>query len=241
MVKHTIIGNILRISGIYGINYKDIPYKIADNEFSVENGMLKLKGSTVNIADFYINGVKVDLLDDGRFYVDDINVENEDAITLQWVTAFGNTITKEISILKNISLENEYRLFIGDKEKLQINLEPSQALMPENMVWSSSNPNVATIDNEGNVDPQSIGETTITVTTKNGKTATCKVIVRKYPVGDVNGDGRVNAGDYVAILNYVRKKIVLTEEQLQRADANGDGKVNAGDYVTILNIVRGKI
>ena len=39
----------------------------------------------------------------------------------------------------------------------------------------------------------------------------------------------------------IRKKIVLTEEQLQRADANGDGKVNAGDYVTILNIVRGKI
>ena len=63
----------------------------------------------------------------------------------------------------------------------------------------------------------------------------------QYKQGDVNGDGKVNAGDYVAVLNYVRKKIVLTEEQLQRADANGDGKVNAGDYVTILNIVRGKI
>ena len=48
-------------------------------------------------------------------------------------------------------------------------------------------------------------------------------------------------GDYVAILNYVRKKITLTDEQLQRADTNGDGKVNAGDYVTVLNIVRGKI
>ena len=63
----------------------------------------------------------------------------------------------------------------------------------------------------------------------------------KYQKGDVNGDGKVNAGDYVAILNYVRKKITLTEEQLQRADANGDGKINAGDYVTVLNIVRGKI
>ena len=59
--------------------------------------------------------------------------------------------------------------------------------------------------------------------------------------GDVNGDGRVNAGDYVAVLNYVRKKIKFSDEQLQRADANGDSKVNAGDYVTILNIVRGKI
>ena len=59
--------------------------------------------------------------------------------------------------------------------------------------------------------------------------------------GDVNGDGRVNAGDYVAVLNYVRKKIKFSDEQLQKADANGDGKINAGDYVTILNIVRGKI
>ena len=59
--------------------------------------------------------------------------------------------------------------------------------------------------------------------------------------GDVNMDGKVNAGDYVAVLNYVRKKISLTAEQLKRADANGDGKINAGDYVTILNIVRGKI
>ena len=63
----------------------------------------------------------------------------------------------------------------------------------------------------------------------------------QFKQGDVNGDEKVNAGDYVAVLNYVRKKITLTEEQLKRADANGDGKVNAGDYVTILNIVRGKI
>ena len=65
--------------------------------------------------------------------------------------------------------------------------------------------------------------------------------IPQFLKGDVNGDGKVNAGDYVAILNYVRKKITLTEEQLQRADANGDGKINAGDYVTVLNIVRGKI
>ena len=77
----------------------------------------------------------------------------------------------------------------------------------------------------------------VTFTVKGSSTPT----ETTYKSGDVNGDGRVNAGDYVAILNYVRKKIVLTDEQLQRADANGDGKVNAGDYVTILNIVRGKI
>ena len=76
-----------------------------------------------------------------------------------------------------------------------------------------------------------------------GKSISWVVYVKekKFVRGDVNMDEKVNAGDYVAVLNYVRKKITLTDEQLQRADANGDGKINAGDYVTILNIVRGKI
>ena len=82
-------------------------------------------------------------------------------------------------------------------------------------------------------------------TTTYGKEITVNILdiknTNKYKQGDVNMDGKVNAGDYVAVLNYVRKKITLTDEQLQRADANGDGKINAGDYVTILNIVRGKI
>lgn len=48
--------------------------------------------------------------------------------------------------------------------------------------WTSSNPNVATIDNEGRVSAKSVGETEITVTTRDGgKTDTCKVTVIQLP------------------------------------------------------------
>jgi len=84
-------------------------------------------------------------------------------------------------------------------------------------------------------------ETPIIVKDADVAVPTIQMVEDNFKRGDVNMDGKVNAGDYVAVLNYVRKKISLTAEQLKRADANGDGKINAGDYVTILNIVRGKI
>ena len=46
-------------------------------------------------------------------------------------------------------------------------------------MWTSSNPDVATVDEDGNVTGLSLGEATITVETSNGKKAKCKVTVVK--------------------------------------------------------------
>ncbi|MCH5218604.1 MAG: Ig-like domain-containing protein [Muribaculaceae bacterium] len=55
---------------------------------------------------------------------------------------------------------------------------PSEATMPE-FNWESSNPAVASVDNEGNVTPHSQGQTTITATALDGSSlsATCEVTV----------------------------------------------------------------
>lgn len=55
--------------------------------------------------------------------------------------------------------------------------------------------------------------------------------------GDVNGDGKVTAGDYVLIKRYIMGEIKLTDVQLKAADLNGDGKITAGDYVLIKNYI----
>lgn len=57
-------------------------------------------------------------------------------------------------------------------------IEPSNATIKA-LSWTSSNPNVATVDNEGNVTPKSLGSTTITATTQDGTelSATCEVTV----------------------------------------------------------------
>ena len=51
--------------------------------------------------------------------------------------------------------------------------------------------------------------------------------------GDVNGDGKVNAVDYMMIKKYVENK--LTEEQMKAADINGDGVVDEADYIAVKN------
>ena len=58
-----------------------------------------------------------------------------------------------------------------------------------------------------------------------------------YAKGDVNGDGRVNMFDYVAVKSHVLGKSLLSGDKLDRADVNGDGKVNMFDYIALKNMV----
>jgi len=59
-------------------------------------------------------------------------------------------------------------------------------------------------------------------------------------IGDVNGDGKINARDAKLVLQYFNGKVELTEEQKAKADVNGDGKINARDAKLILQIFNGK-
>ena len=52
-------------------------------------------------------------------------------------------------------------------------------------------------------------------------------------IGDVNGDGAIDAGDAVIISRYDAGLITLTADQLKAGDVNGDGMVDAGDAVII--------
>ena len=58
-----------------------------------------------------------------------------------------------------------------------------------------------------------------------------------YAKGDVNGDGKVNMFDYVAVKSHVLEKSLLSGDKLERADVNGDSKVNMFDYIALKNMV----
>ena len=53
--------------------------------------------------------------------------------------------------------------------------------------------------------------------------------------GDVNGDGKITAGDYVLIKNSIMGTYNLKDNQRNSADYNGDGKITSGDYVLVKN------
>ena len=63
---------------------------------------------------------------------------------------------------------------------------------------------------------------------------TAALDVKICPVGDITGDGVVNAKDYQRLLRHINKTNLLSEEQKAFADLNGDGVVNAKDYQRLL-------
>jgi tripartite ATP-independent transporter DctM subunit len=99
------------------------------------------------------------------------------------------------------------------------------------VIWSSSDENVATVDN-GVVTAVGNGTAAITVTTVDGNfTATCEVTVL---IGDVNGDGAVDIGDLAIAAYYYN---VTSEDenwpQAQVADIDNNGIVDIVDLAAI--------
>ena len=88
---------------------------------------------------------------------------------------------------------NKVELSVGEGNKLVATVTPEAAANKE-VTWSSNNPEVATVEQDGKVVAQKPGNATITVTTKDGnKTATCEVTVKETPVA-VTGVG-LNTND----------------------------------------------
>ena len=70
----------------------------------------------------------------------------------------------------------------------------------------------------------------MTITT-NGSTVNYTIVIR----GDVSGDGRLSAIDYVMVRNYLDGVRALSGAYLKSADTNNDGKASALDYVILRN------
>ena len=95
------------------------------------------------------------------------------------ITELSNLILPDVSVT-GVSLDKtEITLNEGRTQTLTATIEPDNALDKE-LVWSSSNDLVATVDQTGKVTGVSAGTATITVTTHDGGyTATCTVEVTK--------------------------------------------------------------
>lgn len=57
--------------------------------------------------------------------------------------------------------------------------------------------------------------------------------------GDINGDGKISASDYVMCKNYIMGTKELSGVYKDAADINRDGKVSASDYVKCKNYIMG--
>ena len=131
--------------------------------------------------------------------------------------------------------EPTHTLMMGSTVTLQPIIAPDDATV-KNLTWVSSDEQTATVSRTGIVTALSVGETTITATTVDGGySAEIKIIVTvAAQLGDVNGDGYIDAADALLCLRASVGLITLTPEQEAAADVNHDGLVDAGDAILIL-------
>lgn len=126
---------------------------------------------------------------------------------------------KNISV-KSIHLDNDnLTLLPTEKTTISAYVYPENAYN-KNLIWSSSNPEVATITNEGNLEALQLGNTTITVKSEDGAASTsCYVQVVEitqfislsfYAQSIVSINGFITGDLYSTIQNNSRHAIELT-------------------------------
>lgn len=143
---------------------------------------------------------------------------------------------KIINNITGITLnETSKELDIIDKFQLIATIEPANATN-KNIIWSSSNEEVATVNQKGLVTAKSIGETTITATTEEGNfTASATITVKMkqeinaYIETKVVANGSNSMGQFWGVLdctitNNSTEPIALTKIVI----VNGDGKTIYG-------------
>ena len=121
----------------------------------------------------------------------------------------------------------------GSSYYFSANVNPANAQI-SGLKWSSSNPSVGRIAQDGYFVAVSSGTTNITVTIE-GTNIQTSYPVTVYIKGDVNADGKITSADSDMILNWYMSNAELTEERMLRGDVNSDGALNSLDAVYILD------
>lgn len=135
-------------------------------------------------------------------------------------------------IFKNINLKNDNGYLTGFK----VGQNVSALLNSIKTITSTTNAIIK--DKNGNQVTNGIIKTGMTITLVGKTSNTYSIVIR----GDVSGDGKISALDYVKIRNKLDGKTKLNAVETYAANANGDaeGKISAVDYVKVRNHLDGK-
>ncbi len=126
----------------------------------------------------------------------------------------------------------------GDKVKLVTSIFPDNATS-KTVTWQSSNEDIVTVDEYGNVKAISGGDAYIYCYSVFGKvmTSVSVSVTGSICYGDANGDGKVNGKDATRLMQYLAGWDVEIDQSA--ADVNGDSKVNGKDATRLMQYLAG--
>ena len=137
------------------------------------------------------------------------------------------TVTAKTIEVNNVGLDkSEMEMVAGDSYQFTVTLKPDNA-SDKTLSWSSSDENVATVDNTGKVTAVSEGKVTITVKTSNpAQSASCDITVKaaSIPVTGVNIDSWIiNLGvNETAAIAYTIQPEDATNKEVTFSSDNTD-------------------
>ncbi|MBP3739091.1 MAG: leucine-rich repeat protein [Muribaculaceae bacterium] len=140
-----------------------------------------------------------------------------------------NDLTEKITLS-----QTEAECKVGDE--LQLKASAISANKPNELLWSTTDPSVASVDSVGQVTLHKKGECRIFASLASDQAvyASCLVIVCDAESGDVTGDGKVDVEDGNAVVNVILG-LVASDELRATSDVTGDGKIDVEDVNIIIN------
>ena len=221
----------VKVGDIYPINIVYMDGDLFDNCLSNDTEKLR-ENAFSHIEQGYIE------------IIDSSQTTTSKATTTTTTTAKPTTTTstaQKATTITTTTVNGEFKLEVtsitiknGDQYTIPINRE--------DVVFKSTNPDIAVVSPKGVVTAIGTGEAIINVIDKDYNVIQLKVSVQSdvaYLLGDVNNDGKINAVDASSVLAYyamisTNKDGGYTEEQQLAADVDHDGKINAVDASNIL-------
>jgi len=191
---------------------------------------------------------------------DIIKVTQNGTLTVNKLTNTPITITvcatSDNSVLSKIQVLAYEQKKIPDNYKLKLNYDIYQInnlnetvtlkdeYVPASQItWTSTNENIAVVDNNGRITPKNGGFAYIKATNAKYGTASCWVYVcvlrtlsdgsKAYP-GDLTRDGKIDSIDASMAMDWYNK--TLTADEIAVGDVNGDGVLNSNDVAEIQSI-----
>ena len=182
-----------------------------------------------------------------KWYCDFVALDDEPPTTTTTITETTTTTTETTTTTTETATETttvttESSEFSVGKTEITLK-ENEQYKIPANqsdLVYKSSNTDVAVVSKSGVITAWGLGNAIISVMNSDGDVIQIKVTVSseetaEYKAGDANLDGKVSISDSVKILQYLAnsEKFPLSEQAKINADVDGVAGVTGKDAAVI--------
>lgn len=182
----------------------------------------------------------VKITEDGVISGENVGTATITATSSNGVKSTYKVEVTEVEITKVTLSKTSLTMDVGDVNNLTYTINPTNTTMDNMVSWESSNNNVVIVEN-GKITAVGKGTATITVTTVNGKTATCSVKVNEpqYKKGDMNHNGRIDLKDIILLIKKYLGILDLEGNDLYIGDMNNNSKIDLKDIILLIKTYLG--